>query len=79
MYLVLQVCLCISLCMFIYRSIGVLVYVLLTGFTPFGGDTDAETFRNIGLAQVDFPDELFEDISDAAKDWISRCLALRPE
>ena len=26
-------------------SLGVLAYVLLTGFSPFGGDTDQETLR----------------------------------
>ncbi|XP_043194260.1 probable serine/threonine-protein kinase MARK-C [Amphibalanus amphitrite] len=59
-------------------SVGVLAYVLLTGFTPFGGDTDAETFRNIARAELEFPDELFEDVSAAAKDFIRRCLAKEP-
>ena len=60
------------------RSVGVLAYVLLTGFTPFGGDTDAETFRNIARAELEFPDELFEDVSAAAKDFIRRCLLKDP-
>ena len=55
-----------------------LAYVLLTGFTPFGGDTDAETFRNIARAELEFPDELFEDVSASAKDFIRRCLAKEP-
>ncbi|XP_043242126.1 MAP/microtubule affinity-regulating kinase 3-like [Amphibalanus amphitrite] len=59
-------------------SVGVLAYVLLTGFTPFGGDTDAETFRNIARAELEFPDELFEDVSAAAKDFIRRCLLKDP-
>ena len=57
---------------------GVLAYVLLTGFTPFGGDTDAETFRNIATAELEFPDELFEDVSADAKDFIRRCLLKEP-
>lgn len=47
-----------------------LTYVFLTGCTPFGGDTDQETFVSITQAEVDFPDELFTDISEEAKDFI---------
>ena len=28
-------------------SVGVITYILLSGFSPFMGDTDAETFNNI--------------------------------
>ena len=35
-------------------SLGVVAYVLLTGFSPFGGDTDQETLRNITTATLDF-------------------------
>ncbi|KAA0193905.1 hypothetical protein HAZT_HAZT008415 [Hyalella azteca] len=56
------------------RSVGVLTYVFLTGCTPFGGDTDQETFVNITQAEYDFPDDLFADVSDNAKDFISGLL-----
>ncbi|TRY79217.1 hypothetical protein TCAL_05887 [Tigriopus californicus] len=59
-------------------SLGVLAYVLLTGFSPFGGDSDQETLRNISNAQLDFPSELFEGVSDQAKDFISQCLKRKP-
>ena len=49
-------------------SLGVTTYVLLTGFSPFGGETDQETFQNISLGEVDFPEELFEDVSAQAKE-----------
>lgn len=55
-------------------SLGVTTYVLLTGFSPFGGETDQETFLNISRAQVDFPDELFEDVSEEAKDFVKKLL-----
>ena len=55
-------------------SLGVVAYVLLTGFSPFGGDTDQETLRNITTATLDFPPELFEGVSDLAKEFISLCL-----
>ena len=59
-------------------SLGVLTYVLLTGFSPFGGDTDQETLRNITSANLDFPQELFEGVSDMAKDFITQCLNRNP-
>merc|ERR1712128_1968 len=59
-------------------SLGVLAYVLLTGFSPFGGDTDQETLRNIASANLDFPAELFEGVSEEAKDFIADCLQREP-
>ncbi|KAG9428822.1 hypothetical protein HZU67_09195 [Apis mellifera carnica] len=59
-------------------SVGVTTYVLLTGFSPFGGETDQETFQNISLGEVDFPEELFGDISAQAKDFVARLLVLDP-
>ena len=55
-----------------------MAYVLLTGFTPFGGDTDQETFHNICHGQLDFPDELFEDVSPQAEDFIRKTLTREP-
>jgi len=60
------------------RSLGVTTYVLLTGFSPFGGETDQETFQNISLGEVDFPEELFEDVSVQAKDFVAKLLVLDP-
>ncbi|RZF48728.1 hypothetical protein LSTR_LSTR015468 [Laodelphax striatellus] len=60
-------------------SLGVTVYVLLTGFSPFGGETDQETFLNISRAQLDFPDELFDDVSEHAKDFIAKLLKRNPK
>nr|XP_031832386.1 dentin sialophosphoprotein-like isoform X1 [Nomia melanderi] len=59
-------------------SLGVTTYVLLTGFSPFGGETDQETFQNISLGEVDFPEELFGDISTQAKDFVAKLLVLDP-
>jgi len=60
-------------------SLGVLAYVLLTGFSPFGGDSDQETLLNITSAQLDFPAELFEGISEDAKEFIADCLNRNPK
>lgn len=62
----------------LYRSLGVTTYALLTGFSPFGGDTDQETFCNISNADIDFPDELFEDVSAEAVDFIRKLLVKDP-
>ena len=43
-----------------------------------GGDTDQETFHNICHGQLDFPDELFEDISPQAEDFIRKTLSRDP-
>lgn len=64
--------------MLYFRSLGVTTYVLLTGFSPFGGETDQETFQNISLGEVDFPEEIFEDVSAQAKDFVAKLLVLDP-
>jgi len=55
-------------------SVGVVCYVLLTGLSPFMGDSDAETFVNITNGEYDFDDESFDDISQDAKDFITALL-----
>ncbi|XP_042217534.1 microtubule-associated serine/threonine-protein kinase 2-like [Homarus americanus] len=59
-------------------AIGVLTYVFLTGCTPFGGDDDQETFVNITQAEFDFPEDLFADISEQAKEFICGLLVKKP-
>ncbi|XP_051970982.1 myosin light chain kinase 3-like isoform X1 [Xyrauchen texanus] len=55
-------------------SIGVIIYMLLSGLSPFLGDNDTETMNNILHAQWDFDAEAFENVSEEAKDFISRLL-----
>ena len=38
------------------------------------GDNDGETYTNISKAEFDFNDEAFNEISDEAKDFISKLL-----
>lgn len=46
----------------------------LSGLSPFMGETDIETMSNVTVAQYDFDDEAFDDISDSAKDFIRKLL-----
>lgn len=55
-------------------SVGVVCYVLLSGLSPFMGDSDVETFTNITSIAYDFDDEAFDPISDDAKDFIRKLL-----
>jgi len=55
-------------------SVGVICYVLLSGLSPFMGDSDMETMANVTRGEWDFEDESFDDISDDAKDFISKLL-----
>lgn len=61
-----------------HRSIGVLMYVLLTGCSPFGGDTKQETFCNISQCKLDFPEDLFQDISEDAIDLMKKLMVKNP-
>eukprot|EP00063_Salmo_salar_P003878 XP_013978713.1 PREDICTED: myosin light chain kinase family member 4-like isoform X3 [Salmo salar] len=55
-------------------SLGVITYMLLTGLSPFLGDNDNETLNNILACQWNFEEEEFTDISEEAKDFITRLL-----
>lgn len=57
-------------------SIGVITYVLLCGFPPFYGKTQAQLFEKILNADFDFPDPEWTHISDEAKDFIRHLLVL---
>nr|XP_015217463.1 PREDICTED: myosin light chain kinase, smooth muscle-like isoform X2 [Lepisosteus oculatus] len=55
-------------------SIGVICYILLSGESPFQGNTDAETLALVTAAAWEFDEESFDEITDLAKDFISRLL-----
>ncbi|KAK7867026.1 hypothetical protein R5R35_005669 [Gryllus longicercus] len=59
-------------------SVGVLAYVLVSGFSPFGGDSKQETFLNISKCKLDFPEELFQNVSKEAQDFIRATLHIDP-
>jgi len=51
-----------------------LIWIRLSGLSPFMGDNDGETYNNITKAEFDYDDESFNEISDEAKDFISKLL-----
>ncbi|XP_075702542.1 serine/threonine-protein kinase 17A-like [Rhinoderma darwinii] len=59
-------------------SIGVLTYVMLTGVSPFLGDTKQETFLNISQVAIQYSQEEFEGISDEAINFIKSLLIKNP-
>lgn len=55
-------------------SVGVVCYVLLCGYPPFYGDTDAEIFSSVKKGEFDFPSPDWDDISSQAKHFIRSLL-----
>ncbi|KAM6223727.1 LOW QUALITY PROTEIN: myosin light chain kinase 3 [Rhynchocyon petersi] len=55
-------------------SVGVITYMLLSGLSPFLGETDAETMNFIVNCSWGFEADTFEGLSEEAKDFVSRLL-----
>jgi len=51
---------------------------MLTGHSPFAGESRQETLLNISQVNLEFPDELFGSVSESAIDFISRLLVKQP-
>lgn len=50
------------------------LFYSLSGYSPFAGENDLDTFANITLGDFDFEDEVWNDISDDAKDFIQKLM-----
>ena len=59
-------------------GIGVITYVMLSGISPFLGDTDQETYCNVISAEYEY-DEEFPQVSQSAKDFIDALLQAPPK
>ncbi|XP_068193291.1 myosin light chain kinase, smooth muscle isoform X2 [Antennarius striatus] len=55
-------------------SIGVICYILLSGESPFQGNSDVETLALVTAAEWEFDEESFDEITDEAKNFISSLL-----
>nr|XP_020661485.1 death-associated protein kinase 1 isoform X2 [Pogona vitticeps] len=60
-------------------SIGVITYILLSGTSPFLGETKQETLANVSAVNYDFEEEFFSNTSGLAKDFIRRLLVKDPK
>ncbi|XP_043920120.1 death-associated protein kinase 1 [Protopterus annectens] len=60
-------------------SIGVITYILLSGASPFLGESKQETLANISAVNYDFEDDFFSSTSELAKDFIRRLLVKDPK
>ncbi|XP_014424433.1 death-associated protein kinase 2-like isoform X2 [Pelodiscus sinensis] len=59
-------------------SIGVITYILLSGMSPFQGETDAETLSNVVAGIYEFEDKYFNETTEMAKDFIRQLLVKEP-
>ncbi|XP_047544108.1 uncharacterized protein LOC125076163 [Vanessa atalanta] len=60
-------------------SFGVVTYMLLSGVMPFSGDSWPERSANITMANYNYHESAFKEISDLAKDFVDHLLVLQPE
>lgn len=51
----------------------------LSGLSPFAGDNDIETLKNVKACDWDFDEEAFRDVSEEGKDFIRRLLIKNKE
>ena len=58
-------------------SLGVILYILLCGYPPFFGDSDAQIFSMVRRGAVDFSGEEWRAVSGEAKDLITTMLNMR--
>jgi calcium-dependent protein kinase len=59
-------------------SCGVIMYVLLCGYPPFYGDTDADVLAKVRLGNVTFNPADWKNVSDDAKQLIRHLLKMSP-
>ncbi|XP_071783481.1 death-associated protein kinase 2 isoform X1 [Centroberyx gerrardi] len=59
-------------------SIGVITYILLSGLSPFQGEADEETLRNVIAMNYEFEERYFSTTSAMAKDFIQKLLVKNP-
>lgn len=60
-------------------SCGVVLYILLCGRMPFGGNSNREIFKNIQKGMYDMNVDPLPKVSNEAKDLISKLLKSNPE
>lgn len=59
-------------------SVGVILYILLSGRPPFDGDTDKEIIKKIKMGDFKMSDDSWVNISEEAKDLVKQMLTYDP-
>ncbi|XVE64908.1 hypothetical protein DITRI_Ditri07aG0139800 [Diplodiscus trichospermus] len=59
-------------------SAGVILYILLSGMPPFGGKTRSKIFDAVRAAELRFPPDPWDHISESARDLITGMLCVDP-
>lgn len=59
-------------------SIGVIMYVMLCGYPPFFGETDAQVLAKVRAGSFSFPADDWKDVSEDAKNLIYNLLKMDP-
>jgi calcium-dependent protein kinase len=60
-------------------SCGVILYLMLCGTPPFNGETDDDIYNQIIEARYSMEGELWNDVSQASKDLVSKMLTRNPK
>ncbi|KAF0688391.1 Aste57867_19986 [Aphanomyces stellatus] len=60
-------------------SAGVITYILLCGYPPFQGATDAELLANIQRGKFEFDAPYWDDVSELARSFVTSMLVLNPK
>jgi calcium-dependent protein kinase len=55
-------------------SCGVITYIVLSGIPPFNGASDQEIMKKVKIGKFTFQDQIWNNISDHAKDFITQLL-----
>ena len=59
-------------------SCGVIMYILLSGRPPFGGDNDKEIMEKVIVGKYDLESSPFDKLSNSGKDLIKKLLMIEP-
>ena len=60
-------------------SAGVITYILLSGMPPFNGASDQEIMKKVREGRFSFDDAAWANISQKAKDFISKMFTYKPD
>ncbi|CAG9313715.1 unnamed protein product [Blepharisma stoltei] len=59
-------------------SVGVIMYVMLTGHHPFKGETPTQIFQNVVRGELNMESPVWETISEPAKDLLRKLIVTDP-